>query len=86
MQLMESSPFQEDVAHLPENLLACKVTSGPGPGAWAGPGADLRQLGVKLQWKHSSLNSTDSAACNFALPAMLEPRVRPRHAFPSACF
>ena len=86
MQLMEASPFQEDAAHLPDRLLAGTVTPGPGPGAWAGPGPDLRQLGVELQWKHSSLNSTDSAACNFTFPAMLEPRVRMRHAFLSACF
>ena len=85
MQFMEASPFQEDVAHLPDRLLAT-VTPGPGPGAWAGPGPDLRQLGVELQWKHSSLNSTDSAACNFTFPVMLEPRVRMRHALLSACF
>ena len=86
MQLMDASPFQEDAVHLPDHLLAHTVTSGPGPGAWAGPGPDLRQLGVELQWKHSSLNSTDSAACNFALPVILEPRVRMRHALPATCF
>ena len=67
MQLMEASPFQEDAAHLPHPVLACTVSSGPAASAWAGPGPDLRQLGVDLQWKHSSLNSTESAACSFAL-------------------
>ena len=85
VQSVEASPFQEVAAHLPHHLLASTVTSGPGPGAWAGQGSISRQLGVELQWKHSSLNSTDSAACNFALPAMLEPRVRLRHAFAIAC-
>lgn len=60
MQRMEPSPFQDD---------AVPLGSMVSPGSWACPA----QLGAELQWKHSSLNSNDSAACNFNL---LEPRVR----------
>ena len=76
MQLMKASPFQEDAAHLPDPVLACTISSGPAASAWAGPGLDLRQLHVDLQWEDSSLNSTESAACSFAFPTMLEPKVR----------
>ena len=82
MQLMKASPSQEDAAHLPDPILACTVSSGPAANAWAGPEPDLRQLRVDLQWEHSSPNSTESAACSFAFPAMLEPKVRLRHIVP----
>ncbi len=49
--------------------LSTVVPPAPDPYTWTCP----LQMGVELQWKHSSLNSTDSTACNLTL---LEPRVR----------
>ncbi len=66
---MVSSPFQDDAVPLTAML-------SPGPGTW--PGA--AQTGAELQWKLSSIDSNDFAACNFA---MLEPRVRHPPACPS---
>ncbi|CAL5229136.1 g12408 [Coccomyxa viridis] len=57
---VESSPFQEDAVPLTAML-------NPGPGTWPG----TAQTGAELQWKLSSIDSNDFAACNFA---MLEPR------------
>ena len=58
---MVASPFQGDISPLRSAL-------NPGHGTWP----STAQLGAELQMKLSSLNSNDSAACNFAL---LEPRV-----------
>ncbi len=56
------SPLEEDAVPLTAMI-------SPGQGTWPG----IAQTGADMQWKLSSIDSNDFAACNFA---MQEPRVR----------
>ena len=69
MQPVEASPFQDEMPYETAHL-STVIPPALGPGTWPCPA----QMGMELQWKHSSLNSTESTACDFTL---LEPRVRP---------